>query len=127
MKKFSSLATFIVLIAFACVFSAYAYDAFSKCQRTIIIKTSPSGGSYPWPANTARARANNSGLENGSINVYAHAGGTPRSRATSYGTSPISWSVYDEGPWGSSGSSNAYVDGYDPTGAYQSDHHPHSN
>lgn len=91
------------------------------------MEQNPDGSWYAWARNTAEAKANNNGLENGTINVYAYAGGVAQSIAMAFSTKGVRLSASDFGPWSSSGLSNAYVDGYDPTGVYRQDHHPDQN
>ena len=79
------------------------------------------------PVNTAKAKANNSGLTNGMISVEAYAGGTLAARSTSYSAAAINWSVSDQGPLNASGWADAFVNGIDPLGVPRSNWDSDSN
>ncbi|MDE0043915.1 MAG: hypothetical protein OXT74_17870 [Candidatus Poribacteria bacterium] len=111
MKTVVLIATPIILLTFMFVAAAYAFDVKANCQRTLAWTTIPPGLPFLMPVNEAKSAANNSGLTHGMIAVDADAGGTPAFLSTSFSTTAISWSVSGQGPWSSSGSADAYVEG----------------
>lgn len=118
LKSFAAglLVTFLIVVAAARV---YAYNASASCSNYWYMI----GPGMVISGSRASSSANNSGLENGTANVYARCGNkTPDSKVQSFSSNSVSLSASQSGSYSQKPTASGSVYGYDPSGHPQADY-----
>ena len=119
MKKFLLLTLIVLLTIIIVTTDVFAYGA-----STFVLRYDAFEGRLAF--NSALAMAGNFLLDNGTMYVYASVD-SPDTNSASFGNQSIFMSASDIGPYSSSGTASASVNGYDKDGKYQSDSDSDSN